>query len=315
MGYQLVSIQILLAAYQGEKYLPELLRSLSAQTEEGFRVLWQDDGSTDGTARLLSAWGEGDPRFQPGRSQGHHLGPAGNFLSLLRQSDAGELLLCDQDDIWEREKVDALHQALAKAAARFGGDTPILVHSDCSVIDEAQQVLSPSFFRLEGWDPQATTLPRLLVQNNVTGCTVLLNRPLADLVCRYGRAGAMFMHDWFIALTAASFGQVVFLDRPLTRYRQHEGNTIGASRASLLHRAVGALGDREKAKARIRLTYTHAKAFRQSFGASLPAPAASLIDAYLATEGLPRFSRIRAVRHLGCVMQSPVTRAGQILFG
>ncbi len=315
MGNQLVSIQILLATYNGERYLPDLLRSLSDQEEPGFQVLWQDDGSTDSTQELLSNLWEKDSRFRPGCSQGTHLGPAGNFLSLLRQSDADEMLLCDQDDFWERKKVGALHRALEDAAARFGPQTPILIHSDCSVIDENGRELSPSFFRLEGWDPEATTLQQLLVQNNATGCTMLLNRPLADLVCRYGRAESMFMHDWFIALTAASFGRVIFLNQPLTRYRQHQGNTIGASRASLAQRALQVYGNKQKARERIALTYTHTLAFQQAFGEALPAPAAGLIRDYLATRDMPRMSRILAVRRLGCVMQSPITRAGQILFG
>ena len=64
------------------------------------------------------------------------------------------------------------------------------------------------------------------------------------------------MHDWFIALTAASFGQVSVVDRPLTRYRQHEGNKIGASSAPLLARGLAALKKRKDAKRRILLTYT-----------------------------------------------------------
>ena len=123
------------------------------------------------------------------------------------------------------------------------------------------------------------------------------------------------MHDWFIALTAAAFGRISFVDRPLTRYRQHEGNKIGASGRSLLSRGAAALKNRKEAKRRILLTYTHTKVFRKLYGNELPAQAREITEAYLATQHMRKIPRVLAVRRMGCVMQSPVTRLGQILFG
>ena len=97
-------VTVLLAAYNGEAYLPALLESLRAQTAD-FRVLWQDDGSSDRTAALLTAISGEDPRFRPGAEQGLHLGAAGSFLSLMRQDDAPYTALCDQDDLWQPDKL------------------------------------------------------------------------------------------------------------------------------------------------------------------------------------------------------------------
>ena len=72
------------------------------------------------------------------------------------------------------------------------------------------------------------------------GCTVLLNRPLAELAGRADPA-AVEMHDWFLAQTAAAFGHIVFLPEALVSYRQHGGNAIGASRRSLPGRVAEAL--------------------------------------------------------------------------
>ena len=315
MGNHLVKIAVLLAAYEGEKFLPPLLDSLSAQTWSDFHVLYQDDGSADRTAEILREAAARDARFRAGEAQGQHLGAVGNFLSLLRQTDADVVFLCDQDDVWERDKLARLCAAMREEEARFGRETPLLIHSDCSLIDSEGRSIGPSFFRLQGWDPKAVTLAPLLVQNNATGCTMALNRALADLVRTHGRAETMFMHDWFIALTAAAFGHIRFVDQPLVRYRQHGGNTIGASRESLPRRAAAALHHRREARERIALTYRHTRAFQQAYGALLPPPAGKLVADYLATESLPKLRRIRAVRSLGCVMQSPVTRLGQLLFG
>lgn len=315
MGHYLVRRSVLLATYQGEAYLSPLIDSLLHQTCQDFQVLFQDDGSTDRTRQLLASVSRADSRFLPGSEQGKHLGAAGNFLSLMRQAEADTVFLCDQDDLWEPEKIARLSDCMQDAEWRFGADTPVLIHSDSSVIGSDGEVIAPSFFRLQGWDPGAVTLPPLLVQNNATGCTMALNRPLADLIRKYGHAEKMFMHDWFIVLSAAAFGHVIFLDQPLVRYRQHEGNVIGASRSSLFQRSIAAFRARQKAKERIALTYSHTQAFAEAYGEALPDSAKKVIHDYLATQNMPKFARIRAVRRQGCVMQSPITRAGQILFG
>ena len=310
-----MTAQVLLAAYSGEKHLPELLSSLQAQDDRDFTVLMQDDGSSDGTPVLLAQIAKQDPRFRFAGESGQHFGPAGNFLSLIRQADADLVFLCDQDDIWMPGKVETLRRAMSEAVSRFGADTPILVHSDCRIIRTDGEPIADSFFRHQGWDPNAVTLPRLLVQNNVTGCTLVMNRALCRLVADHGRAKDLFMHDWFIALTDASFGHVVFVDQPLTAYRQHTDNAIGASSAGLLKRGVIALGQRKKAKRRIQLTYTHTLVFRRMYGDLLPEEAERITSDYLSTRSMRKIPRVLAVRRMGCTMQSTVTRLGQVFFG
>lgn len=311
----MVKTAVLLASFNGSAHLPALLDSLRSQTDPDFTVLVQDDGSADETQQLLSEVSMQDSRFAFGDEQEKGLGAAGNFLSLIRQADADCILLCDQDDIWESEKIAVLKQALLNLEKQYGSNIPLLVHSDCSLIGRNGERIADSFFHHQGWDPAAVTLPRLLVQNNVTGCTLMMNRPLRDLIASCAVSKDLFMHDWFIALTAAAFGRIAFVDQPLTRYRQHGGNAVGASPRGLLRRGLSALGNREEARQRILLTYTNAKAFRKTYGITLPDAAGSVVDAYLSTQYLRKIPRILAVRRIGCIMQSPVTRLGQILFG
>ncbi len=315
MGCHPVSTAVLMTAYNGSRYLPELLASLASQTDPCFTVIMQDDGSSDDTPALLSETAACDSRFVFGSEQGKHLGAAGNFLSLICQAEADYVLLCDQDDIWEPEKMALLKQAMLDLESQFGADTPLLVHSDCSLINEVGEKTCDSFFAHQGWDPAAVTLPRLLVQNNVTGCTLIMNKPLQRLVAAHAEAEKLFMHDWFIALTAASFGRIAFVNHPLTRYRQHAGNEIGASARSLLGRGWAALRSRKEAKERILLTYTHTEAFREMYEDELPAQAKHTVDHYLATQHMRKIPRVAAVRRMGCVMQSPLTRLGQVIFG
>ncbi len=308
-------ITVALAAYNGAAYLPEQLRSLAAQTDRHFRVLMRDDGSTDGTAELLRRWAERDSRFVLAEDSGGNLGAKGNFLRLMALDDAPYTALCDQDDVWEPERLSRTRAALADAEAVYGADTPLLVHSDCAVTDADGQAAHPSFFAHQGWDKGAVTLPRLLVQNNVTGCTVLMNAALRELAAQHARPEKLFMHDWFLALTAAAFGHIVFVDAPLVRYRQHGTNTVGASEAGQLRRGAKALAQAERARARIRLTYDHAAMFAEAYGSTLPTEARQTVETYLATKDMPKLKRLLALRRGNYLMQSPVTRVGQMIFG
>lgn len=315
MGCEVVSMQVLLATYNGETYLPQQLESLRTQTATDFTVLMQDDGSTDGTLPLLKSWTKRDPRFQLSTDCGQHYGAKGNFLSLIRQSTADYVALCDQDDEWMPVRLQRCREALQAAEAQYGASVSLLVHSDARLVSSDEQLLQESFFRHQGWDPTAVTLPRLLVQNNVTGGTLMMNAALCRLVAKHGDAQTMHMHDWFIALTAAAFGHVLFIDEPLENYRQHGINVMGASRKTLIQRGIKALSAWEKGKKRIALTYTHTRAFRNAYGDTLPDEARSIIDRYLATEKQGKLQRVLAVQRGGYTMQSTVTRLGQILFG
>ena len=309
-----MSVTVLLACYNGERYLPDMLDSLRKQDLADFRVLLQDDGSTDGTPALLEET-EKDGRFLPAGEWGKHLGAVGNFWSLLRQDDGDYTALADQDDFWHPDRLSFCLQAMRQAEEKYGADTPLLVHSDAVLVDEAGAVLHESFFAHQGWDKTATGLNRLLVQNNVTGCTVLMNRALRQLAVKTGRPERMYMHDWFLALLAASCGRVIFLDRPLVDYRQHGENVKGASRTGLVKRGLRALNQRKKGKERIRLTYRHTADFLSMAASVLPPESRDCIETYLKTEKLPKGKRLRAVQRGGYTMQSPITRMGQRLFG
>lgn len=314
MGLEVVkTIQVLLACYNGERYLPQQLSSLRRQDDPAFSVLMQDDGSADATPALLQ--NAADERFRMAKGGGRHLGAIGNFMSLLSQCTADYAALCDQDDVWQPCRLSRCRQAMEQAEAHYGTDTPILVHSDARLVDGSGCTLHESFFAHQGWDGSATSLRRLLVQNNVTGCTLMMNAALRQLVVSHADAKSLHMHDWFIALTAAAFGQIVFIPEQLVDYRQHTINVVGASRAGLLRRAGQALGQWQKGKERIALTYAHTRAFRDACGAELPSAAQQAVDGYLRTERMGKLRRIIAVQKGGYTMQSPITRLGQMLLG
>ncbi len=306
---------VLLAAYQGEKYLPEQLTSLRAQTIP-FTALLRDDGSEDATVSLLAAAAASDSRFRIAASSGQHLGAVGAFRALIREaSSAGtDAALCDQDDIWHPEKLQILQGALSAAEAQYGRDTPLLVHCDGRVIDAQGNILCGSFRRHQGWSTSAVSLPKLLVQNNVTGCMLMMNAPLCRICAEYMPESGVFMHDWFIALTAAAFGHVIPVDRQLVDYRQHGSNVMGASSGGLMCRALHAFRQPARIRSRLRLSYDNAAMIRAAYGSELPQDAQQILDDFLRIPSEGKLRRIRLLIQGDFLMQSTLTRIAALLF-
>ncbi|MBQ8162590.1 MAG: glycosyltransferase family 2 protein [Clostridia bacterium] len=304
-------ITVLMAVYNGMPYLAEQIASLQAQSDRHFRVLLQDDGSTDGSLAFLEQVARQDPRFSLSPLSGRHLGASANFLSLMSQAE-GYVALCDQDDVWSRDRLLFCRQAMEEEEKRVGKDTPVLVHSDLSVVDQSGAELHPSFIAHQGWNPKETRLSQLLVLNCATGCTMLFNEPLRRLVADHVREKDIIMHDWLITQAAAAFGQIHYIDLPLVSYRQHGHNTIGASQSGPIGRLMKALASPKKARDRVDLTFREAAVLRNSFGQLLPEDAHACVEAYLSIRDLPKTKRYGALKKGNHLMPRLFPRLGQI---
>ena len=223
-------VDILLATYNGARYLAPQLDSLLAQTHSHFRLLVSDDGSSDDTLTILrryeAAFG-GRMLLLP--TDVRSGGVARNFERLMRASaehgQARWMAFCDQDDVWLPEKTARLLAAVQALEAAHGTSTPCLAHSDLTVVDQDLQVLSPSFAAYQRIAPADINPRTLLSVNQVTGCATLINRALLQQALPLP-AGAV-MHDWWLALIAGS-GARHYLPQPLMLYRQHGRNQLGA---------------------------------------------------------------------------------------
>lgn len=304
-------IDILLAAYNGERYLPALSRSLRSQSFADFTVLCRDDGSRDATPSLLAALEREDKRFRLiyGRPTGS---ASGCFFALLRSSDAPYTMFCDQDDVWHEDKVEKTLQTMREAESRYGADTPILVHTDLRVVDAVLRELSPSMMALQQLSPENASLPRLLCHSLVSGCTVMINAPLRRLLLSRLPADCL-MYDWWMSLAAAAFGRIVYLPEATIDYRQHKGNQVGAkdvrSPAYVLEKLRGG-----SAAQSLQGTYRQAAAFAACFGDILPRQSAELLRSYAALPQMNKLQRIQTVRRLGTLKCGTLRRLGQYWF-
>ncbi|MDP6732361.1 MAG: glycosyltransferase family 2 protein [Gammaproteobacteria bacterium] len=231
-------IAILLATYNGSKYLAEQLDSILNQSYENFVIVVRDDGSSDDTVALLKDYAvrQAD-KFHLLDDDSTNRGASGSFSFLIEYvlqnkqvlglADA-YMMFCDQDDIWSLEKIDKQVDEMLKVE-KHQTETkpmPVLIHSNLRVVSEEKSLKAESFVHYQGLEIERNRFTNLVISNVVTGCTAFINEALARKAVPVSKEA--IMHDWWLALVAAAFGKVIFLAKPLVRYRQHDSNTIGA---------------------------------------------------------------------------------------
>lgn len=237
-------IDILLATYNGADFLPEQLASLTEQTYPNWRLLLRDDGSTDCSPNIVREWAArtGAELVEVGDGE-TRVGPSESFSRLMARSEAPWFACCDQDDVWEPEKLEKLLAAGLAAEGRSAHDsTPILVHCDLALVDTDLRPLHPSFWKDRRNDHALRTAApghrtRLLMQGSVTGCAMLGNSALREAALPVPAEARM--HDWWLSLVAAWRGQLVAVEATLVRYRQHGGNAMGSGRPLRLGAMLG----------------------------------------------------------------------------
>jgi glycosyltransferase involved in cell wall biosynthesis len=227
-------IEILLATYNGEKYLSDQLYSIIEQSFDNWKILIRDDGSKDCTLEIINKFKNSYPKkiFMI-NDRKKNLGVCGNFSELLRNSNSDYIMFCDQDDIWLKNKIKITFDRMKELEKTFGSEFPILVHTDLIVVNSKLEKLSDSFWRYAHFNPASgKKFARLLNQNIVTGCTIMINRALKNLSPFIPNDAVC--HDWWFALVSCAFGIIETIPIPAILYRQHHANIMGARRWSNL---------------------------------------------------------------------------------
>lgn len=223
-------VDILLATYQGSLFLDAQLKSIFEQSYCNFHLYIRDDHSTDGTQMILERWKAIYPQKITLLPSSENLGIKKNFSSLMEASQAPYAMFCDQDDVWLPDKIEVTLKKMEEQELLYGKETPLLVHTDLCVVNQNLEKIDASFFSYCHLDPTKRDPQRLLLQNIVTGCTVMVNRALLKLSSPIPLDA--IMHDWWIALVASFFGKMAFIPQSTILYRQHGRNDTGAKKYS-----------------------------------------------------------------------------------
>lgn len=306
-------IAILMAVYNGEKYLSEQIDSILAQSESDWQLFINDDCSSDSSYDIAVKYAKEHPERIIVSRNGSPSGSAcANFMGMLGRTDAEYAMFCDQDDVWLPDKIELTLRKMKELEKTYG-NAPLLVHTELAVADRELNITAPSFTRFQGLKPRYNSLNRLLCQNNVTGCTVMINRALIKLV-RNAPADKMLMHDWWLALAAAAFGHIGFVDKPTIKYRQHGNNQLGAVNNRSLKGIAGFISKSGKAKERINATYRQAECFYSFYNDILSPESRAVINTYIDIPSHSKLSRAAILIKNRYLKQNFMSAAGQLIF-
>jgi glycosyltransferase involved in cell wall biosynthesis len=212
------SVAILLATYNGEKYLAEMIDSLIGQTYTNFIIYVRDDGSTDKTQNIIKSYEQRISIIQvAGRAR---LGPAASFIELLRSAAPNHnvYMFADQDDVWLPEKISEAVQFITAIADE---NTPKLFMSAYSMYISESGNITPAKITRE-------LSPRnALCETAAPGCSMAINSK-ARLALIDAPPPPSTMHDRWAYFVISNIGICVAGTKSQLLYRIHSNNAVGA---------------------------------------------------------------------------------------
>lgn len=220
-----VKISVAMCTYNGAEFLPAQLESIAAQTRPPDEIVVCDDASTDDTESVLK-------RFSglALHSNKQNLGSVKNFEQAIGLCTGDIIALSDQDDVWRRDKLQLIEDAFRKTP------TAGLVFSDAEIVDENLNPFGRRMWNEVGFDSHkrklvdhGRALEVLITGWTVTGAAMAFRSEYKNLSLPIPTTVPM-IHDGWIALTVAAVSNVVTIDEPLIKYRQHARQQIGAPR-------------------------------------------------------------------------------------
>lgn len=209
------TVAILMATYNGSKYIRNQLLSLQQQKMSSWELFIQDDGSTDNTLEIIKEFQLNDPRIHIIKNENPHQGAGKNFLSLVKYSNSAYTIFCDQDDIWLENKISDMvtHADKFKMAENT---CPSIVYADgYAFSDETGEIDFSGISHNHASDLNGF----LFFNGGYQGCSIMFNQAMVDLLKDY--RGVVHLHDDITSLAAHALGNVYFLPKKLMLYRQH----------------------------------------------------------------------------------------------
>lgn len=206
-------VMVLMSSYNGEKYIDAQIQSILQQKGVDVSILLRDDGSKDRTKQIINRIKSDSIRL----IVGENIGATESFFELIKLSDHCDYYaFSDQDDVWDDDKLKIAIDSIKELKG------PVIYSSNTRLVDENLKYIND-----EDKHPN-TTLASAMMKDYATGCTIVFNSELMEVLkCTIPSYAAN--HDWWVNLVALSIGGVSVFDRnPHMSYRQHGNNVVGA---------------------------------------------------------------------------------------
>jgi glycosyltransferase involved in cell wall biosynthesis len=212
-------ISIALTTYNGEMFLKKQLDSLYHQSYQNIEIVVSDDNSNDMTPDILKKYAKDKNLkviFNDKTS-----GITKNFEKAIQKCSGEYVCLCDQDDIWHKDKVETLLNCIRKK--EIDKNIPIIVHSESEIIDKNSNRTNKNLIGRAG---NKKGLNNLLFGNpKVQGASSIINRKFCEEILPFPIN--LQIYDLYMSYFSDTLGQRYFIRRPLMKYRIHNNNAVG----------------------------------------------------------------------------------------
>lgn len=311
------TVAILMATYNGEKYIEEQIESILNQTYQNFVLFIRDDSSTDNTLQIIEKYVEKYPeKIVNVEDEKNAKGACNNFMYLLEHvyslNKYDMFMFSDQDDFWLEDKVEATIKEYSRVNNK---EQPILIHTDLNVVDAQLNVIDESFLEYSNLNGKCNKFNNYLIQNNVTGCTTFINKSLVNLV-KFDIKDIR-MHDWYFALLASAFGQVIYIDKATIKYRQHGGNVLGAKKVdgfSAIYKKILKNFKDNTIRKDLNELFIQAESFRKNYYEALDQTKKEIIDAFCNIKNSNKIRKIIIINKNKFYKQGLIRKIGEVLF-
>lgn len=207
-------ISVALAAYKGEKYIEQQLRSILPQLSHEDEIIVSDDAPGGMTEKIVRRLADEDSRIIYVEGKGRGVVP--NFINAIRYTKGDKIFLCDQDDVWLPDKVEKVTEKLDEGFS--------LVLHNAMVTDGNLKITDTSFFNSHA---TKTGFLSNIIRNSYMGCCMAFRRELCGKILPFPQN--LPMHDQWIGLIAEKTGKVCLVEKPLILYRRHGDNMTGGN--------------------------------------------------------------------------------------
>lgn len=219
-----MNYDVVLAVYNGEKYLRQQFESIMNQTLKPEKIYIRDDGSTDSSLDII------DDLNKIGTVEvldaNVNVGYIKNFEILSKACRSDIVFFCDQDDYWAPSKAETIIK-------RFNEHSQVnAVFSDAYVVNEKLEELF-KLSDINGLSEASLSVRKILQRNFVTGATLAVRRNFLHEHLPFDKN---IPHDYYLAMAALLDGTLYFEPQCLIKYRQHESNVIGVGKSSFLQK-------------------------------------------------------------------------------
>lgn len=221
-------IEILLPVYNGEKYLKEQIESFFNQTNQDWFLKIRNDGSKDGYHEIIKEYCDHYPdKIVEIDSPSENVGLVQSLNYLIEATPHGDyIMFSDQDDVWLPDKIELSLNAVQKLECQ-NIDKPVMVCTDVTCVDADLNVMCKSFFESQRFPNDIfSDINQMIALNVIQGCTIIINKSALSHI--YPMPLIMSIHDMWIGVQCAYYGNIAYLHTPTMLYRQHSSNVAGS---------------------------------------------------------------------------------------